>query len=83
MHPTPLKEKTVLMNEFFVFLKRILFQSFGLPQKFIGMSEEKLMSGLPTGDYPFERATATILVKLTRKTLESIWYIFNLIELLT
>lgn len=65
------------MKEFFAFLNRNLFQSFGLPHKFIGMSEEKLISGLPTGDHPFERATAAILAKLTRKTLKNIWYLFN------
>lgn len=62
------------MPEFFTFLKRILYQSFGIPyHKFVSLNLAELSSGLSNGEYPYERAAAVILIRTAIKTLEVAW----------
>lgn len=76
MSPIVMEGKKVLMKEFFTFLKRTLYQSFGLPyRKFMNSSLESLVSDLSTDDYPYENATAAILLKLSTETVKNTWLV--------
>lgn len=69
------------MKEFFTFLYRILYQSFGLPyQKFIGLKMHTLTTGLPSEDYPYERATAVLLMRMSVEAIKDAWLVFGQIN---
>jgi hypothetical protein len=71
---TAVKGKRNFMPEFFTFLKRILFQSFGIPyHKFVSLELAELSSGLPKAEYPYERAAAVILLRIALETLNAAW----------
>ncbi|KAI6191247.1 hypothetical protein M3Y97_00207600 [Aphelenchoides bicaudatus] len=73
MSITSSKNKRAFMSEFFTFLKRTLYQAFGIRyQKFINLNLETLSSGLPTSDHPNERAAAVILIRIAMDTLQAV-----------
>ncbi|CAD5235374.1 unnamed protein product [Bursaphelenchus xylophilus] len=70
INPNPKNGRRVLKPEFYMFMKRILFQSFGLPfQKYLSISVPDLIAGLPPQEDPLERAAAVLIVRFASETL--------------
>ncbi|CAD5227926.1 unnamed protein product [Bursaphelenchus okinawaensis] len=70
INPAPRSGRRVLKPEFYLFMKRILFQSFGLPfQKYLSISVPDLIVGLPPNEDPLERAAAVLIVRFASETL--------------
>lgn len=76
INPSPRSGRRVIQSEFYLFLKRILFQSFGLPYtKYLSIPINELIKGLPANEDPMERAAAVLIVRFSSEALATFWYV--------